>query len=304
MALESVASSTQRLPHLRAQPALGFAPALNARQPIRIIMASIRKYLFEESFDAEQAHRSRAQREAEAQRHDSSGFREATFKPATKPPPKPSPQSASTPSQTQQTPAQPQSPPPPPLPPPQMYTSEQFTKARSDGYNMGEMAGRETGYNIGHAEAMREIENRTAAALERTAESIGRLISERHSLNHERSTQPLRLALAIARKVMPEMARRHGLGEVEAMISNLVGELIDEPRLVIRVGGGAQTKARETLENVLQARGFGGRVVVLEDTTLGAADCRVEWAEGGAERSTAQLLTDIEQAAARLGAAP
>ena len=42
----------------------------------------------------------------------------------------------------------------------------------------------------------------------------------------------------------------------------------------------------------------------MADPALGPSDARIEWADGGAERNTRQLLADIEQAAERmLGAA-
>ena len=40
--------------------------------------------------------------------------------------------------------------------------------------------------------------------------------------------------------------------------------------------------------------GFPGKLIILVDDELGQSDCRVEWADGGAERDTARTWREIE----------
>jgi flagellar assembly protein FliH len=50
---------------------------------------------------------------------------------------------------------------------------------------------------------------------------------------------------------------------------------------------------------MVNSAGFEGKVVVMAAPGLGAADCKVEWADGGAERDVERLMRDIEEVAER-----
>jgi flagellar assembly protein FliH len=55
---------------------------------------------------------------------------------------------------------------------------------------------------------------------------------------------------------------------------------------------------QQRLASLTGAAGFAGKVVLLADESLDVADARIEWAEGGAERDTKRLLSDIDAALA------
>jgi flagellar assembly protein FliH len=203
-----------------------------------------------------------------------------------------------------------------PEPPPPTFGEAELAAAREAGFRegmvTGNTAGREQGYAEGHtagliagAEATRaEVEGTdaalTARALEQIAQGVANLIAEREASNAARSDQPVHIALAIVRKLMPALARRNGLEEVEALVRTCLTDLIDEPRLIVRVAADTIELVREHLEATVANCGFGTKLVVLGDPDLGPGDCRVEWAEGGSERDTARLLADIEESASRL----
>ncbi|HYD31217.1 MAG TPA: FliH/SctL family protein, partial [Azospirillaceae bacterium] len=150
------------------------------------------------------------------------------------------------------------------------------------------------------AEAEAAIANAQAQALQRVAEGVGQLIAAREQTNTQRQNQPLRITLAMTRKLFPDLARRHGLDEIEAMVRSILIELIDEPRLVVRMPPDMQAALAERIDGIAKATAFAGRLAVLPDDQLAPGDCRVEWADGGAERSTQRLIADVEQIAARM----
>ena len=45
----------------------------------------------------------------------------------------------------------------------------------------------------------------------------------------------------------------------------------------------------------LSSAGFRGKVVLLADDGLGASDCRLEWADGGAERKLERIWNEVEE---------
>ncbi|CAK0766199.1 flagellar assembly protein FliH [uncultured Gammaproteobacteria bacterium] len=200
-----------------------------------------------------------------------------------------------------QTVAKPEPPPPPPPPPPApTFSADQIGQARTQAYQQGEAAGRNAGYQAGKSEAESEIEHMIGQSLARVADGVGRLVTTMDAAQAERRTLPVQLALTIVTKLMPELARRHGLDEVEGLVLACLGDALDEPRLMINVNPNFLQTAKERIVPLVESRGFSGRVVVLADDRVGLADARVEWASGGAERDTSRLLAEIEQTLARL----
>ena len=84
------------------------------------------------------------------------------------------------------------------------------------------------------------------------------------------------------------------------MLSTVIAELIDEPRMVIRVADEDLDALSERIDTIAARRGFAGKIVLLAETSVAPGDCRIEWADGGVERDSARLWHDIDLAVARL----
>lgn len=249
-------------------------------------MSSVRKFLFDESFDVDAPPRVQMQVEDDY------------LEPEPEPLPEPEPE----------------------IPPPPVFSEEELAAARAQGYAEGETAGKSLGYGQGfvdgnnagrkegYEQAKAEIEAtvnaRIANALDQIAGGVQQLIAARAATNAMRADQPVHIALAVVRKLMPELARRGGLAEVEAMVRACLTDLMDEPRLVVRVADDTVDVVREHLNEMIQGRGFSATLMVVGDPTVAPGGCRIEWAEGGMERDTARLLADIEHRAAGFLEAP
>ncbi|MBK4717359.1 flagellar assembly protein FliH [Azospirillum sp. YIM DDC1] len=254
-------------------------------------MSSVRKFLFDESFDVDAP--PRRQLQADDDYFDNI--------PLPEPEPEPEPEL-------------------PPEPPPPVFGEADLAAARAAGFAEGETAGKSTGYGKGfvdgnnagrkdgYEQARVEIEAtvqaRIANALETVGNGVQHLLNEHYATSAQRADQPVHIAMAIVRKLMPELARRGGLMEVEGLVRACLTDLIDEPRLVVRVTDGMVDAVREHLDQVIAARGFGAKLMVVDDSGLAPGSCRIEWAEGGVERDTAGLLAQIERRMAGLLEAP
>ncbi|CAO3379485.1 FliH/SctL family protein [Azospirillum argentinense] len=254
-------------------------------------MSSVRKFLFDESFDVDAP--PRRQHQADDDYFDNI--------PLPEPEPEPEPEL-------------------PPEPPPPVFGEADLAAARAAGFAEGETAGKSTGYGKGfvdgnnagrkdgYEQARVEIEAtvqaRIANALETVGNGVQHLLNEHYATSAQRSDQPVHITLAIVRKLMPELARRGGLMEVEGLVRACLTDLIDEPRLVVRVADDMVDAVREHLDQVIAARGFGAKLMVVGDSALTPGSCRIEWAEGGVERDTAGLLAQIERRMAGLLEAP
>ena len=175
-----------------------------------------------------------------------------------------------------------------------IYTEADLETAKSRAHQEGVAAGLE--------QARGEAQRLAAQALEEIAGKLAEIQAQIDDQRQEAHKQTVELGYQIAKKLANALIEREPLVEVEAMISESLRELSEqtsEPRVVIWV---AETLVAELSQhaNTLAARsGFSGQIVALGDPDLTGSDCRVEWADGGAERDSAQLEQAVDAAVAR-----
>jgi flagellar assembly protein FliH len=174
-----------------------------------------------------------------------------------------------------------------------------FTRAELEAARLKATA---EGHAAGLAEANAAIEQRAAAALAALANGVAALTAARATLAAEMQARAAAVIRAIAQKVAPVLCRREPLAEIEALLRDCLGEQRDEPRIVLRVADALFEPMQRRLDDLAAAEGFAGKLVLLADPAMGPGDCRVEWADGGAERNIRRLLTDIDAALARFAA--
>lgn len=186
--------------------------------------------------------------------------------------------------------------PEPDEPPPPTFSLEELSFARDAAF--------EEGRQSGLAEAQEQTERQTAEALASLSEQIQAVFQRQEDANEAHSRTAARVALAVLKKMLPAAAEAHAFGEVTRVVEEVVGHLLDEPRIIVKVAEPLVEAVRERLEAVCQAHGFEGRVVVQADGRLIAGDCKVEWTDGGAERDQVRLMQEIEETLERALAPP
>lgn len=176
---------------------------------------------------------------------------------------------------------------PPPPPPPPSFSEDELAEARSLAYAAGVDAGEEA--------ALGRIEDATRQALlavEAQVAAVLQAFEERAELS-DRET--LRIALAIARKLLPATAERQALVEMEAVIAAALADARDEPRLVVRVAESLYDRVQARVTPLTQRTGYAGKVILLGDDTLLPGDCLVEWADGGTERRMSRIWQALDE---------
>ncbi|MEX2008727.1 MAG: FliH/SctL family protein [Dongiaceae bacterium] len=168
------------------------------------------------------------------------------------------------------------------------YDAADLAAARDEGFAAGAAAGA--------AEARATIERTTADGLTAIVARLKSLYDRQAEAAEHSVRGAVGTAIAIVRKLHPELARRHGLVEIEGLLSRTLETLRDEPRLVVRVADGLLDPLRDRLDDMTRTTGFEGRLVLLADAAITSGDCRIEWADGGVERDAASLWRDIETA--------
>ncbi len=175
---------------------------------------------------------------------------------------------------------------PPTEPPAPTFSEDEINAARDQAYEAGRAAG------------LREAEASRARLLANAEQALSTQLQElmrRHAEEAEaRHRDAVRVAMAVVARIVPGLAARNGLSEVEALFAECMDTLTDEPRVTVRVHDAIAEEASARLGEIAAQAGFEGRLQVIGDPAVGPGDCRIEWAEGGAERNMARLWQEIE----------
>jgi flagellar assembly protein FliH len=162
-----------------------------------------------------------------------------------------------------------------------------------------EKAARERGYADAQRDAKIEADRRIAAVLDRIAQGITETGGKLAEIETRLECEAVEVAVAVARKLAPALVEREPFDEISALASDCFRQLVTAPHIAVRVSDGLYAAARERLEDIVRARGFEGRLVVLAESDIGPGDCRIEWADGGIDRDSARVDAAIGEAVAR-----
>lgn len=190
----------------------------------------------------------------------------------------------------------PDEPPPPPPPPPPMFSEQELQLARDQAFEAGKRAG------IHEAEAA--TLRLTATALQSLSTGLMALGRDYVELAGRRERNAVRAAMAVARRLLPALVEREGAAELEALFAEQLSHLVEEPRLTVRIHEAILEETRQRLTEMTEGVGFEGRLMVIADPAVAVGDGRIEWADGGMERSQARFWQDVDAAVERgLGSA-
>jgi flagellar assembly protein FliH len=146
-------------------------------------------------------------------------------------------------------------------------------EARGEGARSGEVRALE-----GVAQGTREA----AAAIR---QALGQSHRDVESIREDAA----RIALAVARKLVPVALDALPAADVECALREAIHQAIGEPRIVLRASPRVIEALNGQLAEIAQEEGYEGRVVAAPDPAIRGADCRIEWRGGGAERSEAAM---------------
>jgi len=160
-------------------------------------------------------------------------------------------------------------------------------------------AGRREGVAQGRAEAEASLAAHVSATLEKVGAGLAQLLADRERIHQDLAAQSVRTVMAVLERAMPELARKHTQLEVEGLVRTCLTELYDEPRVLIRAADAVIDALQGNIDGLAAACGFTGKVALFGDPEMAPTDCRVEWADGGAERSFSVTWQAIETAIER-----
>jgi flagellar assembly protein FliH len=172
------------------------------------------------------------------------------------------------------------------------FSEEELIAACEQARKIGD----QEGHKRGMIEGQQRLEAQIAAALSTISAQLTLAVRAATEAPVDITQAATDLALAILRKMHPALSAKRGLDEVEAVLASCLEQLKNEPRLVAYVPNELLDPLNERVSAISAARGFEGRIVLIGDPELADSDCRIEWADGGLERDTRRLWSDIESA--------
>lgn len=155
------------------------------------------------------------------------------------------------------------------------------------------------GFAAAAAEAKTATEAHAAAALERIAVALETLDRGMSSVTARLESEAIEVAVAVARKLAPELIAREPFAEIAALATDCFQHLVATPHVVVRVNDALHQTARAKLDDIVRARGLDSRLVVLAEPDIAHGDCRIEWADGGINRDSAATTAAIDEAVKR-----
>lgn len=166
------------------------------------------------------------------------------------------------------------------------YSEDQLMLAKTQAYAQGKQEA------TIEAQAAQELQ--THRLLESMIAQAERLIAAEDRREIENMMQATKLAMRVTHKLLPQMAERFALTEIERVILASLDVRKDEQRIAIMVPTVHLDTLKTRIDTLAMERGFAGKLILIADDTLGVSDCRVEWADGGAERMYERLFAQIE----------
>jgi flagellar assembly protein FliH len=155
------------------------------------------------------------------------------------------------------------------------------------------------GLAAAEAAARADAERRVAAALERIAATFEGHMRTLAAIEARLETEAVAVAVAVAKKLVPELIAREPFAEISALATDCFRHLVATPHVVVRVNDALQAIAREKLDEIVRARGLDSRLVVMSEPEIAPGDCRIEWADGGMVRDSAATAAAIDEAVGR-----
>lgn len=180
-------------------------------------------------------------------------------------------------------------------PPPPTFTEEELAAARDEAFQQG----REQGIR----EAAEGLDKAILDTLTTVGERLTDVLQDQANVEADARDDAVKVGLAVARKLFPDLNEKGGLAEVERIIAQAMTMALGDATLVIRVNDQLMDPLKARLETLKTQIMFRGGIALESRDDIPVGDCRIDWANGGAIRDTAAIWQAIDGVLERNGLA-
>ena len=151
----------------------------------------------------------------------------------------------------------------------------------------------------GRMEAEHGLIASRARMLELIATGLGDAREAAAAIAEDRAMAIARTMLSALAACLPALCVRHGAGELRALMQAVLPDLVDEPRITVRVS--PQMASAMGAEIAALDSDLAAKIVLLPSEQIAPGDARISWREGQAIRDAGRARRALEDALAALG---
>ena len=167
-----------------------------------------------------------------------------------------------------------------------VYTEEQVLLAKNQSLALGKAEGVK--------DTRQKQEERISELLQKTLALAEKLAKNEDRREVEKCADAVKLAAQVVHKLLPAFARQYALPEIERVIAQSIEARKDEPRIAVVVPTVHLDALKARIGALTAEKSYAGKLILIADDSLAETDCRVEWADGGAERLYERLFSQID----------
>jgi len=150
------------------------------------------------------------------------------------------------------------------------------------------------GVEAGKAEALSSIEQNSEYLLQNITGGIQNLQGQHDEYLSMMHRETANLARIIIRKFAPALLKKNPLDEIDLLVEQCLKNSPLEPRLVVRIDEEILPLLEEKIDKIKLSNSYAGQIVLIGEQMNNISDCRVEWADGGADRDFDTLMATID----------
>ena len=167
-----------------------------------------------------------------------------------------------------------------------VYSEEQVAQIKAQTLALGK--------SEGVNDTRQKQEELIGQLLQKTLAQAEKLVKNEDRREIEKCTDAVKLAMQVVHKLLPGFAERYAVSEIERVITQSIEARRDEPRIAVIVPTMHLESLTARIDALALDKSYAGKIILIADDALPPTDCRVEWADGGAERLYERLLSQID----------
>jgi flagellar assembly protein FliH len=167
-----------------------------------------------------------------------------------------------------------------------VYTEEQLLAAKNQSLALGKAEGVK--------DTKQKQEELITQLLQKTLALAEKLVKNEDRREVEKCADAVKLATRVVHKLLPGFAEQYAVSEIERVIAQSIEARRDEPRIAVIVPTVHLEALKTRMDALTAEKSYAGKIILVADDSLPPTDCRVEWADGGAERLYERLFSQID----------
>ena len=154
---------------------------------------------------------------------------------------------------------------------------------------------RTEGYQAGYQQAQSEQQEERNKLLAEINNRLMLLSADMSSQTKAADNQLISLSRDIIHKLVPVIEKAQAQKLVKAFLEKNFSQFKNENKLAFYFHPEALSYVQEEIAHLANANDYEGKISLHKDENMQISDCRVEWENGGVERSSTKMLDKIDK---------